>query len=243
MVEALPALLHDDPKLEFEASRVPTRTLRGDELELVQTFAPADRPDVSLDYWANWLCPASSQRFALVNQLCPVLLPLHLRVDYGPEYWTPAYMNARNEEGRRYHRAQLIAKAQESFAPGIFHFQADNPGCAALFDLLDQCRRQRLSTLVVFMPEGPIFQSWYSDQSRRESAELMRRIEQDQKHPVIQARDWLPDEAYFTDSHHLLEHGAAEFTRRFLREGILPVLGRRDHDGDGGEFSPKGGRP
>ena len=41
--------------------------------------------------------------------------------------------------------------------------------------------------------------------------------------PLIDARDWLGDDAFY-DSHHLLPRGAAAFTERFERESLPPLL-------------------
>ena len=43
--------------------------------------------------------------------------------------------------------------------------------------------------------------------------------------PVIHSREWM-DDAAFADAHHLLPAGAAIFTERLGREGIVPLLGR-----------------
>jgi hypothetical protein len=41
----------------------------------------------------------------------------------------------------------------------------------------------------------------------------------------LNAREWLPDTA-FVDSHHLLQAGAEQFTTRFGRECVLPLVDR-----------------
>ena len=38
------------------------------------------------------------------------------------------------------------------------------------------------------------------------------------------ARAWVPDEAGFTDGHHLLPAGALRFSERFGREAVGPLL-------------------
>ena len=41
--------------------------------------------------------------------------------------------------------------------------------------------------------------------------------------PVIDARRWVADDG-FADAHHLLPGGAADFTNRFGREVLQPLL-------------------
>jgi hypothetical protein len=78
------------------------------------------------------------------------------------------------------------------------------------------CRQQNIATTLLVMPEGPEFQSWYAPAARAEIDTYLSRLSRDYGIPLIDARSWLPDTAFF-DSHHLHPDGATAFTQRFER--------------------------
>jgi hypothetical protein len=41
--------------------------------------------------------------------------------------------------------------------------------------------------------------------------------------PLIDARDWVDDDGFW-DGHHMLPAGAAQFTHRFEREALQPLV-------------------
>ncbi len=93
----------------------------------------------------------------------------------------------------------------------------------ALREILDLCRRHGIATALYVMPEGTEFASWYSTASRDEFDGYLAGLRRGYAVPVIDARDWIAD-AGFVEYQHLLATGAAEFTERFGREVLTPLL-------------------
>jgi hypothetical protein len=80
------------------------------------------------------------------------------------------------------------------------------------------------------MPEGTQFRNWYTQAAQREIDTYLKGLSTTYAAPLIDARPWMPDSAFF-DNHHLLPSGARQFTERFGRD-ILPHIldGRIDSD-------------
>jgi hypothetical protein len=73
------------------------------------------------------------------------------------------------------------------------------------------------------MPEGPAFRSWYGPGAWPRVRGLVDGLGREFGARVIDARCWMPEDA-FSDSHHLLPAPAAVFTARLGREAIAPLL-------------------
>jgi uncharacterized protein DUF1574 len=118
-------------------------------------------------------------------------------------------------------------KARLEFALGQYEaaFQdalpADGP-VNALRDLLALCQSRRLHTVLMLPPEGTQFRAAYASadpqimQKIRETAAMFAV-------PVIDARDWVSDDGFW-DGHHMCVKGADQYTERFEREALRPML-------------------
>jgi hypothetical protein len=87
--------------------------------------------------------------------------------------------------------------------------------------MLDVCRCERIPVVVYLMPEASDIREWYTAEGEAILDEYLRDISQEYGVRVIDARDWLPDDA-FADGHHLLPCGAAVFSTRFVHELTTP---------------------
>ncbi len=90
-------------------------------------------------------------------------------------------------------------------------------------ELLDLCARNGIEVALVLTPEGKEFQSWYSPDSRQRVDAYCAALVRDYPVPLIDARNWLPDNE-FTDSHHVNRCGAEDFTLRLGREVLQPLV-------------------
>jgi hypothetical protein len=88
--------------------------------------------------------------------------------------------------------------------------------------LLALCNGQGIAAMLVLMPEGTQFQSWYAPAARAEIDSYLATVSREYAVPLVDARSWLPDTAFF-DSHHLHPDGATAFTERFARQ-LVPGL-------------------
>ena len=93
----------------------------------------------------------------------------------------------------------------------------------ALRELLGECRAAGIKIALFLMPEHSACRGWYTPKTRAVVAAYLRQLSQDYQVPVIDAREWLPDE-YFADFCHMMPQGAGPFSERFCRDALRPWL-------------------
>ncbi len=232
LIEVFPAMLAAaDPLLEWDALRA-SRLWHGD-------LALLERCDASFAAKrSEWLrCVLSAwhaYRYGIVGRISTRWVPpqysgAHTGFDrYG---WQPLTDKIAPPECR----ATGLLTAQRVYSPMLADFRP-GPGARALTEMLNTCRRERLSAVMLLMPEGDRFTSWYSPQAARAVDELVGATAREASVPVIDARRWMHEDDFF-DSHHLLPASAQRFSYRLgrraagpLREQVLaalPALPRR----------------
>jgi hypothetical protein len=117
--------------------------------------------------------------------------------------------------------ARAWAGAEAVFGPGAREFRVSPQAQRALREALGECRRHGVRAALLLAPESPAFQRLYTPDGRRRLEEFCRGLAAESGATLIDARDWLP-EAEFTDGHHVLLSGQADFTDRFGREVLAP---------------------
>jgi hypothetical protein len=162
--------------------------------------------------------PCYSARTLLLSRWLPWLLSDDSRLE---KYWQGV-----NEEGWRVFGRDHVSTAEycrgleyarRRFAPLLDHFRIHTVPDRAVRDMLVLCREERIPVLVYLMPEASAVRDWYTKESEAILEGYLCGLHQEFGVRVIDARDWLPDEA-FADGHHLLPSGAAEFSARFILE-------------------------
>lgn len=119
--------------------------------------------------------------------------------------------------------ARALAYERDRHAPGLQAFHVNGQADQALRALLQLCRREQIQAVLVLMPEGTVYWDWYAPATRAQVDAYMSLLGRTYAVPVVDARDWVPDEG-FRDAHHLLPGGAAVFTERFGRKVFWPLL-------------------
>jgi hypothetical protein len=94
----------------------------------------------------------------------------------------------------------------------------------ALRKLLRTCRREGIKVAMFYMPEHPALRTWYPPHSIAQYTEYLDRLGKEYGLPIVDARDWVAEPS-FVDFCHLLPDGARQFSSRFGREVIRPLLG------------------
>jgi hypothetical protein len=160
-------------------------------------------------------------RFQLLARIQPKWLPpgiVQHRKDigdtggWGP--WDPippALVRKRTEEVRQAYAVKLHA------------INLTGPHVRAFEELLRDCQRDGVRVVVVVPPEGSEFRSWYPPHIQAGLASFQDRLRREFGVRVLDARDWLPDEA-FVDSHHVVRTWAKPYTERLAREAVVPEL-------------------
>jgi hypothetical protein len=207
------------------------RRLRRDELSLALRYHA--RPGFVGKWVAAHLSPFSEQRLLLLTHLVPQLLSYRDRADQlgGTDPFGWMALPFRGDAARR---ARALKLAHDEWAPGLARLKVGETHLRALRETLAECRANDIAVVMVLMPEGPVFRSWYSPGTRIAIDAALGDLSSETGVPVVDARDWVDDEGLFMDSHHLLPEGATRFTRRLADEVVLPALCRIPQSRRGG---------
>jgi hypothetical protein len=179
------------------------------------------RYSVSGRTWGLWLQDRLllwyKYRSGFLAALSPRLLPSQAR--WGEHLW-----NYRGGEWRSIgeyvspqERRRLTDDAKHRYAHSLRHFRIATEADRALRELLALCHSQRIGVVLFLMPEAEEFRAWYPPKARRILSDYLMQLRREYDAPLIDARCWI-EASEFSDSHHLLKHGAETFTRRFAGE-------------------------
>jgi hypothetical protein len=135
--------------------------------------------------------------------------------------WSP-YEAPKTEE----ERLQLPAQVYEQFRKSFTNYESPRGAVQALRHLMDTCRRERITPVLVLLPESSRFRSWYAGDVLAGIDHLVTELSGAYGAAVIDARTWIGDDG-FCDGHHLSAAGATTFTERFGKEALGPLLRRR----------------
>src|SRR5262249_45118733 len=120
-------------------------------------------------------------------------------------------------------RASIRTQVATVLRERVSHMHLEESSVQAMRDMLKLCRRKKIAVVLVALPEGPDFRSWYSPAARSKWRGVLDGLRQEFGVPVVDAREWsLEDD--FADGFHLNWNGAAAFTRRLGRDVIEPLL-------------------
>jgi hypothetical protein len=135
--------------------------------------------------------------------------------------WTPFCLPDVTPE--RHRTASAFANLQYKHAFGDFRL-AGGPALA-LEEMLIRCRQEGIPVALLLMPESSEFRALYPPAMRQGTDEFLHELCVRWDLRLVDAREWLPDEAFW-DSHHLLPRGAEAFTDRFQSESLRKLTDR-----------------
>lgn len=219
-VEIFPALLHQQPVWN-EFCWLNINKLSGRD---VATLRPYSDAPASLTW--QWLhsrfTPWYTHRFSIMSRVAPQWLPWNCRQDAWQGMDDFGFLPYGRTSVDDATRLRGIEVAHREYGPAMDGFEITARPKQALQQILELCQEKQIAVALVLMPEGTIFQSWYPADSRRQIDEYLRGLSQRYHAPVIDTRNWMPDDA-FVDSHHLLPPAATAFSRRLGREALQPL--------------------
>lgn len=137
-------------------------------------------------------------------------------------------------------RQRRFENVRAGYAEGLRHFQLGKKPAKALYELFDLCRREKIPTVVVLMPESSVMRGWYSENAKARIRHLVEDLSRTYGCPVLDANCWIADDD-FEDGHHTLLHGADVFTSRLAAE--LPRFLAQSKDGPPPDASAKRREP
>lgn len=220
LVEYWPAFLHEGGAYH-EQARLDVARLRPVDRPLVREFfRDPDAAETAMR--EQRLSPWYGHRRSILSQLAPSLLTKSQRSealwqhidDWG---WLP---------GRTGATAEQIEKGAAStatyYVPLFATYGVSPVADRALRQLVAECRENGIPVALLYLPEGALFRSFMTPESVRLSDEYLRRVVDELKLPLIDARGWVPD-GDLPDGFHLTQDGAAKFTHK-LRAAVAETF-------------------
>jgi hypothetical protein len=233
VVEVLPGLLVDAYNDLCEAA-CPTAAVCWDDLGVLERYGGPERATARRDWLLGLACPWHSQRRDLVSRAWPALLAPALRRHRLPTANRSADLPLGREAESPDRRARALEGARLEYADRLRDLSHWGRGRRALAALLRSCRREGVPVALLVTPEGPAFRAMYPRGSWPALRRRLRALAARYGAALIDARERVPSEDDFLDSHHLTLPAAQRFSRRLAREELLPLLGRPRAPGAGG---------
>jgi hypothetical protein len=224
IIEVLPPLMHQEEGWG-EASWLNINRLGWRDLSVIRRYT--DDPLLRYRRWVrSRLTPWSSHRFAIMSRYAPGWLAWDARQDgwkgLDRSGWLPYPLTSVTAE--QYQAG--IDFARKQYLPPLFGYVISEKPDRALREMLDLCKQEHITALLLLMPEGSAFRSWYTPEARATFETYLAGLSQDYQVPIIDAHCWLPDSAFY-DGHHLLRNGAAAFSHRLADEVLRPLFRAR----------------
>ena len=136
-----------------------------------------------------------------------------------PHGWEPHFKTGITDAQREHYKE--VARVQ--YNPAMGPFEPASNAFAALNAILDTCKQIDLPVVMVMMPEGPYFRSFYPAGMQEQFEARFAEVSKERSVLLINARDWLTEQELY-DSHHALPAGAAHFSDRLQAEVLAPLL-------------------
>jgi hypothetical protein len=213
-----------------EPDRIAAERLSPRDRAVVRDYFP-EPEKVEARLRRHWCHPIYANRYRLLVQFAPRWVPKGHRIDWTWDNlddwgWKPGFDF---EPGFTPERAAMLDRCRGVYKTLFDAYRIHPNADRALRAAVATARAYGARVGLVFLPESSEFRGWYTAEAERLARDHLRRITEDLGLPVLDTRNWMPDE-YFVDGFHLSRAGAAEFTRRFG-----PVVAER--------FAPDGVRP
>jgi hypothetical protein len=224
LIEVLPAVFHANYS-GTEAGRVWVDRIWLKEISILGRYG-ADLHRLRRGWWERAVVPCFGYRYAVLSELAPWALPFERRIDWLTLLDERGFVHRPRRPPPQEMRDSGLARTREQYQQIVATLHPGGLSCQALNDLLALCRREKIASALVLMPEGPVLRSWYSPQGWREFLTFLQNVAGEYGIPIINAREWICEED-FVDSHHLLENGAEILTQRLAAEAIPSLVPSR----------------
>ena len=193
LLELFPhSLLGGEAEVLCADHELPTHRLRYIDLAVLQELLPEQAAGQRAHWWRR-------------NGLFPLKT-------HGVAFWNGVFAPDLDAAGQRV-AAWQVAEAQ--YRSSLRDGALDSRVIDIYRQTLAWCQANGIEIAAwVLMPESPRFQTLYSPRNRQAIGQVAEQLSRESRKPVVDARDWIPDEEAFADGHHLLPAAAREFTLR-----------------------------
>lgn len=223
VVEAATMLFADTSAGPVEMHWLPVRTLARRERAGLASRGVADlRLDVP--QWVDGWVPAYSLRVAILSRLSPPWAALVGNLERWPalnEFGTP--YGVPFEPRSEAERDAGVQRTRRGYS-WLPELRLGRRASRAVRALLDGAAAQGAPTILVRTPESSRARSWYPP-AASEIDGFLQDVSAAYRAPVIDAREWIPDDE-FVDGDHPATVGAARFTER-LGDALAAALPSR----------------
>jgi hypothetical protein len=125
--------------------------------------------------------------------------------------WHPTHGDYFRTESPRLHRL-----AHNQYDRFYTRFEPAHSSLLRLKELIREVRSDGIKITLIIMPEASHFRELASDQHRTGFASMLESLRAEFNLPLLDTRDWVPDEEFF-DGHHLFPEGGERLTQRLKK--------------------------
>jgi hypothetical protein len=223
LLEIWPLLLDDSALDGREDERLDVHRLQSDDWPVLARHSALHR-QLFGQWWWDGLVPWYSQRSVLIGYFAPLWRrfdPFGDSLLAGLDEWGWREWEAMNRERYRREAQRMTA----NWSTRLANLQPSARADGELREVLRLCREHAIAVSLLLMPESSGLRATYSADAERRLSEYVRGLAHEHGAPLIDTRDWSPDDD-FGDADHLTAEGAAHFTRRFANVAGPPQRGR-----------------
>ncbi len=189
---------------------------------MVARYGPS-LAELNADWWEGWPVPWYSHRYAILSRLAPQFLPGRVPSGTFDEMDESGVSILLDEPLTPEAYRRNLEQALRCYAPCFKEFRLGGASCTSLRELLELCRKEHVAAALVLMPEGTIFRDLYTPEASAQIEAFLTGLSREFDAPLVNARHWVGDDG-FSDAHHLLVRGAAQFTERLGRDHLESLL-------------------
>jgi hypothetical protein len=119
---------------------------------------------------------------------------------------------------------QMTHNAVEDYATTLTQPELAPKAVRTLQDVVRLCQRERIAVALFLPPEASPFRQYAPEVAAKHLAAVTD-LARAAGVPLIDGMAWV-DDAGFYDGHHTFANGAVQFTERFRREALAPLMPR-----------------
>ncbi len=173
--------------------------------------------------------PMIHNRTGVLYEYAPLLVPRSTESDVvmGRLHWGTlddwGWLPTRMEQIPAKHWEQELKRARDVTQPTLEKLEVLPSVRWAIRQLLQECRRRNIKVAFLVFPEHSALRGWYTPHTHAVFTGYLFELQKEYGTPLIDARDWVPDNE-FVDFSHLQDAGARRFSNRFGPEVLRPLL-------------------
>jgi hypothetical protein len=206
----------DFDEFPMDAGYFPGYVLEHADLATVRRYSGDEQLD---EEWGQAvLVPIYGHRLAIMNHVSKSMVAfpdqLDLYKDITPHGWR------KREPASQEEHARALAWVKDTMGPRMAKYRVGKASRQALDEVVALLTREKIPTLLVRAPEGPLLRSFYSAQAKAELKQVFRELSERHKLPLVDCSEWLEEDC-FSDSYHMTRVGAEKLTTRLMNQHIV----------------------